>query len=78
MQPDTFTHSLAQMTIYSPHHAAGWRETWEDGQAFDELNTRLRVIADQKEAIAAAQKVLLNPIHALQLVLLTQAEVSFC
>ena len=36
---------------------AGWRECWEDGQAYDELNHRLAAILAQKEAITAAQKV---------------------
>jgi hypothetical protein len=35
----------------------GWRESWEDGQAYDELNHRLMAIAQQKEGITAAQKV---------------------
>lgn len=34
----------------------GWWESWEDGQAYDELNHRLMAIAQQKEGITAAQK----------------------
>lgn len=47
-------HSPQRHTLIS-----GWREVWEDGQAYDELNHRLKAIAQQKEAITLAQKVCL-------------------
>lgn len=50
-----------------PQSDSGWREVWEDGQAYDELNHRLKAIAQQKEAITLAQKVCLptsrNPLR---------------
>lgn len=37
---------------------AGLRETWEDGRAFKELAQRRAAVADAKEGIEAARKVI--------------------
>ena len=51
-------YGLADVCInLTPTFCPGLHEIWEDGQAFKDLYSRLRTLADNRASIEAARKV---------------------